>query len=401
MNKHLNRTAHPSTKALCGLSAIIFCASHSLAADDKAAPKAQPQSQPQAAAIAQPAAPTPPVVAKPVAPTAPSVAKSSTAATPKSGPPTDQDMAEALIQKINKGSGDIVLRSSDLPAPYPPKPEVKPEQKVAAKPETKPEAKPTAAAKPVVTPPPPAPEIPWTYADGPGGPENWANLKKENHLCSKGKMQSPININFDNAVKADLTPVVFEYRPFFLSIMDNGRTVEIIGAEGNTIFFNEKQYRLMSLDFHKPSEEAFNGERFEMSVHLVHQHFDGSQVIVAVMLSSSPKLFEAAKKSRWDTPPKESAVFQIVLNNVPLVKNQVVSPPNVAINPNQFLPENRSYFTYIGSLTEPPCTEGVTWIVMKNPVLVSAQQVHSFGQIYSNNARPLQMRGDRVIKESR
>ncbi|NDC51456.1 MAG: carbonic anhydrase family protein [Burkholderiaceae bacterium] len=91
----------------------------------------------------------------------------------------------------------------------------------------------------------------------------------------------------------------------------------------------------------------------------------------------------------------------MVLNNVPLVKNQVVSPPNVAINPNQFLPENRSYFTYIGSLTEPPCTEGVTWIVMKNPVLVSAQQVHSFGQIYSNNARPLQMRGDRVIKESR
>ncbi|NBU19685.1 MAG: hypothetical protein EBS44_10710, partial [Betaproteobacteria bacterium] len=102
-----------------------------MAADDKAAPKAQPQP----AAIAQPAAPTPPVVAKPVAPTAPSVAKSSTAATPKSGPPTDQDMAEALIQKINKGSGDIVLRSSDLPAPYPPKPEVKPEQKVAAKPE--------------------------------------------------------------------------------------------------------------------------------------------------------------------------------------------------------------------------------------------------------------------------
>jgi carbonic anhydrase len=127
--------------------------------------------------------------------------------------------------------------------------------------------------------------------------------------------------------------------------MDNGRTIEVIGAEGNTIFFNEKQYRLMGIDFHKPSEEAFNGERFEMSAHLVHQHFDGSQVIVAVMMSSSPKLFEAAKKSWWDKPPKESAVFQIILNNVPLNKNQVVSPPNVAINPNQFLPEDRSYFT--------------------------------------------------------
>jgi carbonic anhydrase len=367
------------------------------ATDEKVAPKPQP------APVAQPANPTPPAVAKPTPPVAPSVAKPTTASAPKSGPTSDQDMAEALIQKINKGSGDIVLRSSDLPAPYPPKPEVKAEQKPEAKAQTQAETKP----KPATTPKPetkaatPLPEIPWTYADGPGGPENWGNLKKENLICSKGKLQSPININFDNVVKADLSPVVFEYRPFFLSIMDNGRTIEVIGAEGNTIFFNEKQYRLMGIDFHKPSEEAFNGERFEMSAHLVHQHFDGSQVIVAVMMSSSPKLFEAAKKSWWDKPPKESAVFQIILNNVPLNKNQVVSPPNVAINPNQFLPEDRSYFTYIGSLTEPPCTEGVTWIVMKNPILVSAQQVHSFGQIYSNNARPLQLKGDRVIKEAR
>ncbi len=188
MKRYLHRTAPSTIKALCGFSALFLYASYSWAADDQSATKAQPQVQ--LAPIAQPVAPIPPIVAKPVAPTASNIAKpsSAAAATPKSGPPTDQDMAEALIQKINKGSGDIVLRSSDLPAPYPPKPEVKPEQKVAAKPETKPEAKPTAAAKPAVTSPPQAPEIPWTYADGPGGPENWANLKKENLLCSKGKM---------------------------------------------------------------------------------------------------------------------------------------------------------------------------------------------------------------------
>jgi carbonic anhydrase len=245
------------------------------------------------------------------------------------------------------------------------------------------------------------PETPWTYADGPAGPENWVNLRKENQLCAKGKMQSPININFDNTVKGSLSPLMFEYRPFFLSLMDNGRTLEVIGAEGNNITLNEKQYRLLGFSIHKPSKTAFNGERAEMSIQLVHHHFDGSKVIVEVLLSSSPKLFEAAKKSWWDSAPKENPLFQILLNHVPLVKNQVASPRDVAINPQQLLPEDRTYFTYMGSLTEPPCTEGVTWIVMKNPILVSAQQVHSFGQIYNNNVRPLQIKGDRIIKESR
>ena len=214
-------------------------------------------------------------------------------------------------------------------------------------------------------------------------------------------MQSPININFDNTVKGNLSPLLFEYRPFFLSLMDNGRTLEVIGAEGNNITLNDKQYRLLGFNIHKPSKTAFNGERAEMSIQLVHQHFDGSKVIVEVMFSSSPKLFEAAKKSWWDSAPKENPLFQVLLNHVPLVKNQVASPRDVAINPQQLLPEDRTYFTYMGSLTEPPCTEGVTWIVMKNPILVSAQQVHSFGQIYNNNVRPLQIKGDRIIKESR
>jgi carbonic anhydrase len=384
---------------------LFFCgglgAMCALAADDKAKEPAKPQAQ-----VTKPTAPTSPEVAKPVSPVAPTVAKSAAQpASPKVSAMTDQDMSEILLQKINKSSGDIVLRSSDLPPPFPtPKPEVKAEAKPLAKPEVKSEPKADAKlqAKPKVEEPVVAAlEIPWTYADGPGGPDNWINLNKENVLCGKGKMQSPININFDNVVKGDLSPIVFEYRPFFLSILDNGRSVEVIGAEGNTIFMNEKQYRLVGFDFHKPSEEAFNGERFEMSVHLVHQHFDGSRVIVAVMLSSSPKLWAALKKSWWDKPPKESPLFQIILNNVPLVKNQVVSPRDVSINPNQLLPEDRTYFTYMGSLTEPPCTEGVTWVVMKNPVLVSAQQVHSFGQIYNNNARPLQIKGDRIIKESR
>jgi carbonic anhydrase len=357
-------------------------------------------------ASAQTAKPVSPAAVTPVATPAGKPPAASAATKPSNNP--DQDMSEALVKKINKSSGDIVLRSSDLPPPFPvPKAEVKLDVKVEKKVELKPKEPPKAepivitVKEELIATPIIIPEIPWTYADGPAGPENWGNLKNENQLCAKGKMQSPININFDNTVKGNLSPIVFEYRPFFLSLMDNGRTVEVIGAEGNNITLNEKQYRLVGFDIHKPSEAAFNGERAEMSIQLVHQHFDGSRVIVEVMLSSSAKVFEAAKKSRWDSPPKENHLVQILLNNVPLVKNQVASPRDVAINPLQLLPEDRAYFTYMGSLTEPPCNEGVTWVVMKNPVLVSAQQVHSFGQIYSNNVRPLQIKGDRIIKESR
>jgi carbonic anhydrase len=316
-------------------------------------------------------------------------------------------MAEALVKKISKSSGDIVLRSSDLPPPYPDpkaqaKPEVKVEKKAEAKPKEPPKPEPIIIIVKEEPAPPPPPEIPWTYADGPGGPKNWATLRKENQLCEVGKMQSPINIITDNTVKGNLSPIVFEYQPFLLSLLDNGRSVEVSGRANNNIVLNEKKYRLVAIHFHKPSEEAFNGERAEMSAHLVHEHYDGSKVIVAVLMGSSSRLFDGVpEKKWWNNATQDNPLFQIVLSHVPLVRNQVASPRNVAINPLQLLPEDRTYYTYMGSLTEPPCTEGVTWIIMKTPLLVTPQQIHSFGQIHNNNVRPLQPQGDRIVKEIR
>jgi len=319
-------------------------------------------------------------------------------------------MAEALVKKISKSSGDIVLRSSDLPPPYQdPKAQAKPEVKVEKKAEVKPKEPPKpdpiviiVKEEPAPPPPPPPPEIPWTYADGPGGPKNWASLRKENQLCDAGKMQSPINIITDNTVKGNLSPIVFEYQPLLLSLVDNGRSVEVSGRTNNNIVLNEKKYRLVAIHFHKPSEEAFNGERAEMSAHLMHEHYDGSKVIVAVLMGTSPRLFDGVpEKKWWNNAPQDNPLFQIILSHVPLVRNQVASPRNVAINPLQLLPEDRTYYTYMGSLTEPPCTEGVTWIIMKTPLLVTPQQIHSFGQIHNNNVRPLQPQGDRIVKEIR
>ena len=319
---------------------------------------------------------------------APAPAAAATPAAPKSkpaAPAADDQMSKALYEKISKGSGDIVIRTGDLPAGAAPaegKPADKPKSAKAAKPADK-----------------DAHDVHWSYVDGPGGPENWGNLSKDNLACSKGKTQSPININIDRAVKAELAPLEFLYRPSPLSIVDNGHTVMVNYGEGSNLLVDGRQYRLVQFHFHKPSEEAINGERTDMVAHLVHQHHDGSLVVVGVLMSA--KKPSSVKKSWFgDEAVKENAMIQTLWNNVPLIKGKT-EMPGVMIDVNHLLPADRSYFTYMGSLTTPPCSENVLWFVMKNPIYVSEEQVKNFDRIYPMNARPLQPKGDRLIKETR
>ena len=121
-----------------------------------------------------------------------------------------------------------------------------------------------------------------------------------------------------------------------------------------------------------------------MDVHLVHKDLDGRIAVVAIELV------------RGSAHP----LVQTLWNNLPLEKNDSFSP-SVAINPADLLPADRGYFTYMGSLTTPPCTEGVLWLVMKQPVTVSDEQIEVFSRFYRNNARPIQNSGERIIKESR
>ena len=319
---------------------------------------------------------------------APAPAAAATPAAPKAkpaAPAADDQMSKALYEKISKGSGDIVIRTGDLPvgaAPAEGKPADKPKSAKAAKPADK-----------------DAHDVHWSYVDGPGGPENWGNLSKDNLACSKGKTQSPININIDRAVKAELAPLEFLYRPSPLSIVDNGHTVMVNYGEGSNLLVDGRQYRLVQFHFHKPSEEAINGERTDMVAHLVHQHHDGSLVVVGVLMSA--KKPSSVKKSWFgDEAVKENTMIQTLWNNVPLIKGKT-EMPGVMIDVNHLLPADRSYFTYMGSLTTPPCSENVLWFVMKNPIYVSEEQVKNFDRIYPMNARPLQPKGDRLIKETR
>jgi carbonic anhydrase len=334
--------------------------------------------------------PTRPVMASDPAPTTnvadKVVDKAKVTVTVSPAPSSDDEMSKALTNKISKGSGDIVIRTSDLPVggSAPVSKEVK--NKPAVKVSTKPAEKELHAHQ-------------WSYFDGPGGPDNWGNLGKENLACLKGKSQSPININVDRAVKAELNPIEFIYRASPLSIIDDGHTIMVNYGEGSNLMVDGRQYRLVQFHFHKPSEEAINGERTDMVAHLVHQHHEGSIAVVAVLMST---VKPASSRKYWwgDDAVKENAFINTLWNNVPLAKGKT-EMPGVMIDVNQLLPADRNYFTYVGSLTEPPCTENVLWLVLKSPIYVNEEQVKNFDRMYPMNARPLQPKGDRLVKATK
>ena len=221
----------------------------------------------------------------------------------------------------------------------------------------------------------------WAYG-GEGGPARWGALKPEFALCANGARQSPIDIR--DGIAVDLEPPVFEYRPTGFAVIDNGHTVQVNLGPGNTVQVMGRRYELLQFHFHRPSEERINGRLFELSVHLVHRDPEGRLAVVAVVLERG-----AAQ-----------AVVQQVWNNLPLEKHEPLAAPD-AIDPAGLLPPDLRYFTYMGSLTTPPCTEGVLWMVMQTPVPVSQPQIDIFSRLYPMNARPVQQASGRLIKQSR
>lgn len=220
----------------------------------------------------------------------------------------------------------------------------------------------------------------WEYA-GSGGPESWGQMKPEFLKCSTGTRQSPIDIR--DGIKVNLDAVQFDYKPSGFRVIDNGHTVQVNVAAGNSIEVMGRRYELVQFHFHRPSEERVDGRQFDMVVHLVHKDIDGRLAVVAVLLERGSAL----------------PVVQSVWNNLPLEKGDEVAARG-ALNLNDLLPAERSYFTYMGSLTTPPCSEGVLWMVMKAPVQISADQIGIFARLYPMNARPIQSAAGRLIKES-
>ena len=220
----------------------------------------------------------------------------------------------------------------------------------------------------------------WDYA-GDAGPEAWGKMRPEFGKCATGQRQSPIDIR--GGIAVDLEPIRFDYRPSAFSVIDNGHTVQVNVEPGNAITITGRRYELVQFHFHRPSEERINGRQYDMVVHLVHKDADGHVAVVAVLLDRG----------------SAQAIVQTVWNNLPLEKGDEVRAGS-RIDLTQLLPDDRRYYTYMGSLTTPPCSEGVLWMVMKQPVPISPEQVSIFSRLYPMNARPIQQAAGRLIKES-
>ncbi|WP_341676560.1 carbonic anhydrase family protein [Niveibacterium sp. SC-1] len=221
----------------------------------------------------------------------------------------------------------------------------------------------------------------WSY-EGEGGPARWGSLQPEFAVCAKGQRQSPIDIH--DGIKVELDPLQLDYKPSYFRIADNGHSIQANVGSGLFLKVMGHSYELQQIHFHRPAEERIDGRSFEMSAHLVHKDLDGRLAVIAVLIE------------RGNANP----LVQTLWNNLPLEKYESYSP-SVPINPTDLLPADPRYYTYMGSLTTPPCTEGVLWMVMKQPVQLSPEQIAIFSRFYSNNARPVQPLDGRTIKESR
>jgi carbonic anhydrase len=287
----------------------------------------------------------------------------------------DEDLRKALTARLSGGSGEVFLSGNDL---EPKAATVTAGATTAPKRRTAQQIAASEAAKAAAH----AHMVHWSY-EGDGAPANWGKLNNDYTMCESGKRQSPIDIR--GGINVDLPTLKFSYVPSLFRVIDNGHTVQVNYGEGSMLTVQGRQYQLVQFHFHKPSEERVNGRVYDMVVHLVHKDEQGRLAVVAVLLDKGA----------------EHPLIQTVWNNLPLERNEEVSPPEAAIDLNQLLPENLSYFTYMGSLTTPPCTEGVMWIVLKQPAKISVEQIAVFNRLYKNNARPLQRVDGRLIKESR
>ncbi len=218
----------------------------------------------------------------------------------------------------------------------------------------------------------------WDYSDK-MGPAHWAEIDDHNFMCSKGKNQSPINIT--QADSATLERIKFNYTSSLKNIVNNGHTVQVNIKPGSSIGINNSNYELKQFHFHTPSENTIDGKSYPLEAHFVHQNKAGELAVVAVMFNTKEENKTVA--SLWKALKDSQA------------KSKNVSLPATAL---ALLPKDKAYYRFNGSLTTPPCSEGVRWYVMKSPLTVSKAQVEEFHhELHHSNNRPVQQLNARLI----
>jgi carbonic anhydrase len=219
----------------------------------------------------------------------------------------------------------------------------------------------------------------WSYS-GEGGPENWGKLESGFAACASGKSQSPIDLG--GSTKSGGKPVKLNYKKGATEIENNGHTIEVEYEPGSTLTLDGRTYVLKQFHFHAPSENTFEGKHFPMEGHLVHADKEGHLAVVAVMFREGAA--NSVLATLWKSMPGKAG------------DKKPLSSPVSALG---LLPAERSYYRFAGSLTTPPCSEGVQWLVIKHPVTASKDQIGAFTKAIGGgtNNRPVQPLNGRKV----
>lgn len=221
----------------------------------------------------------------------------------------------------------------------------------------------------------------WHYG-GAENPSRWGDLSPDYHLCALGHNQSPID--FESVpVNSSLPPLKVRYRPGSLHLINNGHTIQVQGMPDSALWWNGDRYELIQFHFHTPSEHTMLGKASAMELHFVHRNAQGKIAVVGLLINVG----------------EENPVFGKIWPYFP-AKKEEKNIDFLRIHPAALFPADRSYYHYQGSLTTPPCAEGVEWFVLEQAITASAEQIEVFTQQYPYNARPVQPQNGRLVEHT-
>jgi carbonic anhydrase len=230
---------------------------------------------------------------------------------------------------------------------------------------------------------PAAPPPPWSYS-GAGGPQAWAQLQPEYALCGSGRRQAPIHIESRASLQGPNEALLFSAQPSSATVLHDGRTIRVQVEGDNRLQVRGTSYRLESFDFKHPAEEMVDHRGFAMGMHLHYRSAQGDTAIVAVLLEEG----------------EANPFIDKVWTYIPLDAGDSVRMPAGWLDVSSALPRDQRYYQFFGSLTQPPCTEGVLWMVLKQPVTLSPAQLRLFAQMFPANARPVQALNGRIVRDA-
>ena len=239
----------------------------------------------------------------------------------------------------------------------------------------------------------------WGY-EAENGPDVWAQLNPEYILCAEGMHQSPIDLV--NPTLAELPPIPHDYSPTSMNIRNTGHTIEVVCPEGNWIEVDGTRYELLQFHFHAPSEHTVAGKPFDMEAHFVHKSEDGTLAVVGLLIESGrhKDAFDPIWSHLPTVPGETQRIENVTEDGSLIVDPRLMFAPNDQVEdmaPSRF----GDYYRYDGSLTTPPCSESVKWIMLTTPIEMSEAQIAAFKAIFNGNNRPVQpLNGRKLLVNS-